>query len=370
MKRSRLAVLAALPFPTGGGAPTEFRILRAGTNTTEKGDFLFDDEAAANVMRAYTAKGLDKIQIDYEHQSMQAPPGGGPAHKPAAGWFKPEIRKGELWATDVSWTTHALSMLAPPQGAPEYRYLSPVLHFNEETRRVTRLRNIALTNDPALDELSPLVAATALEDDMPCAECSAKDAKIKDIEEKCSSLSARLSAFEEKGKEKDAAMTSLTAIRSELCALTGQTTEAAAVGALKGLKAAHDELTALKAKVAGEKTAALTTEFKGLLDGFVAGGKMTPGGDADARNRGHWEKLAKDKGLDEAVVQLKAAAPLFGTIVSPGGKGSPTEKETGVAMLTAEDYAVAKMFGHDPAEVLVFKTEQLKAKAQAAIAGI
>lgn len=338
-------------------------------NKTEKGDFLFDEKAAADVMASFVAKGQDRLLIDFEHQSMQPPPGGGPAHKPAAGWFAPQIRAGELWACDVTWTSHALSMLAPAQGAPEYRYLSPVLYFNEDSRRVTRLKNIALTNDPALDELSPLVAATALEDDMPteCASCASLTSKLKDVESQCSALTAKLSAFEEKGKEKDAAMTSLTAIRSELCALTGQTTEAAAVGALKGLKAAHDELTALKAKVAGEKTAALTTEFKGLLDGFVAGGKMTPGGDADARNRGHWEKLAKDKGLDEAVVQLKAAAPLFGIIVSPGGKGSPTEKETGAVMLTAEDHRIAKLFGHDPKEVEVFKTEQLKAQAHAAL---
>jgi phage I-like protein len=139
-----------LPLPgTGGAAPKEFRILRAGWNKTEKGDFLFDEVAAASVMAAYVSKGLDRLLVDFEHQSQMPPPGGGPAHKPAAGWFTPQLRGGELWATDVSWTTQALSMLAPEGGAPEYRYFSPILFFDEETRRVTRLKSLALTNDPA-----------------------------------------------------------------------------------------------------------------------------------------------------------------------------------------------------------------------------
>jgi phage I-like protein len=164
--------LAALLLPTEGGAPTEFRILRAGANKTEKGEFLFDEQAAEAVMAAYAAKGLGKVQIDYEHQSMVAPPGGGDAAKPAAGWFRPEVRAGELWATDVAWTARAAGDAGPRQaGAPEYRFFSPVLRFDEDTRRVRSLKNLALTNDPAMDELHPLVAATARkEDDMECAE--------------------------------------------------------------------------------------------------------------------------------------------------------------------------------------------------------
>lgn len=151
----------ALPDATAKGPPTAFRILRAGVNTTDKGTFLFDAEAAEAVMAAYTAKGLDKIQCDFEHQSMQPPPAGGPAHKPAAGWFRPEIRGGELWAVDVVWTADAAAMLAPASGAPAYRYFSPILRFDEATRRITALRNLALTNDPAMDGLEPLMAARA-----------------------------------------------------------------------------------------------------------------------------------------------------------------------------------------------------------------
>lgn len=162
MTQAHLSAQPTLTLPEPAkGPPTAFRILRAGVNTTDKGPFLFDDEAARLVMAAFVAKGLDKIQVDFEHQSMQAPPAGGPAHKPAAGWFRLEVRGGELWATDVAWTTAAAEMLAPASGAPAYRFFSPILQFDETTRRITALRNLALTNDPALDGLQPLMAARA-----------------------------------------------------------------------------------------------------------------------------------------------------------------------------------------------------------------
>ena len=303
----------------GKEAPREFRILRAGRNPTDKGDFLFDDEAAASVMAAFVAKGLDKIQIDYEHQSMVEPPAGGYAHKPAAGWFKPEVRAGELWATAITWTKAALAMLVPGEGAPEYRYFSPILLFDKDTRRVTGLRNMALTNDPAMDEISPLAAATALngkELEMSCEACTAKDAKIKDMEEKCTALTAKLSAFEKDDPDKKAAMSALTGVRSQLSALTGKTTEAEAFGVVAGLKAAHEELVAFKAKVEQERSVQLTGQFTTMLDGFVKAGKMTPAGDKLANQRGYWEGKAKAEGLERAIVELTACAPLLGQVVS------------------------------------------------------
>jgi phage I-like protein len=365
VKRSRVAVLAALPLPTGGGAPSEFRILRAGLNRTEKGDFLFDEQAAGDVMRAYTAKGLDRILIDFEHQSMQAPPGGGPAHKAAAGWFAPQIRAGELWATDVTWTTTALSMLAPAQGAPEYRYLSPVLFFDEETRRVTRLKNIALTNDPALDELSPLVAATALEDEMPCAECSAKDSKIKDLEDRFTALTAKLSAFEEKDKEKLSAMTALTGVRDKLVALTGQSTEAAAIGTIEAWKAKAAQTDQLLAERATEQTALLTAEMGRVLEGAVKAGKLPPAMKT-FEERGALA-FGAGKVTKEGVEYLTAKWGAAPAIVNPGGVGNPSEKKTGTAILTAEDRQIAALMGNDLKDVEAFKTKQLEDRARAGL---
>lgn len=365
MKRARLAVLAALPLGSAEGAPKEFRILRAGWNKTEKGDFLFDDESAKDVIAAYTAKGLDKIQIDYEHQSMVAPPAGGSAAKPAAGWFKPEVRGGELWATNVSWTASALAMLAPATGAPEYRYLSPILFFDEDTRRVTRLKNIALTNDPALDELSPLVAATALEDDdMPteCASCASLSSQLKDMQEKCSTLSAQLSAFEKKDKDKDVTMSSLTGARDKVVALTGQSSDAAAIGTIESWKTKAARTDQLEAERATEKDAALTAEMKSVLDAAVAGGKLTPAMRALEERGGL--AFGAGKVSKEGVEYLTAKWGAAPRIVNPNGEGDPTAKKTGTATLTSADFSVGKEMGTDMVAFEKYKTEQLEKRAR------
>jgi phage I-like protein len=361
--------LAALPFPTGGGAPTEFRILRAGVNKTERGDFLFDEQAALSVMEAFRAKGLDKVQIDYEHQSMQQPPGGGPAAKPAAGWFKPEVRNGELWAVEVAWTSTASNMIAPAAGAPEYRYFSPILRFDEQTMRIRSIKNLALTNDPAMDEIGPLAAATAVpqpkETEMTCDACTALTAELTSMKQKCSDLTAKLSAYEVGDKEKTGAMTTLTAVKDRVVALTGQTTEAAALGVLESWKAKASQTDQLMAERATEQQAALTTQMEDVLDGAEKAGKLAPA------MRPHEEKGALAFGAGkiskEGVEYLTAKWGAAPQIVKPNGAGGPTEKEVGTATLTAADIAAAKLFGHDPKDVLAYKTEQLKSKAEAAL---
>ena len=365
MKLASLA-LVALPLEAGGGAPTEFRILRAGLNKTEKGEFLFDDEAAGLVMESFRAKGLPKVQIDYEHQSVQPPPGGGDAAKPAAGWFKPEVRGGELWATEVAWTARATAMLAPDKGAPEYRYFSPILFFDENTRRVIRLKNIALTNDPAMDELEPLVAATARkEDDMACENCTALSARLKSTEEECSALKQKLSAFEKKDDDKEAKMTALTGVRDKMVALTGQASEAGALGVVEGWKAKAARTDQLEAERAAEQAAALTAQVKDVLDAAIKDGKLPPA------MRPHEEKAALafggGKPSKEGVEWLTGKWGAAPKVVNPGGAGGPTEKAVGEVALTADDIKVAKMMGHDLEQVLAFKRKQVEEKAKAAL---
>lgn len=355
--------LAALLLPTEGGAPTEFRILRAGSNKTEKGEFLFDAEAAESVMAAYLAKGLGKLQVDYEHQSMVAPPGGGDAAKPAAGWFKPEVRAGELWATEVAWTARALSMLAPEKGAPEYRFFSPVLRFDEDTRRIRSLKNLALTNDPAMDELHPLVAATARKDDaMTCESCTALTTRLTASEEECKSLRAKLSGFEVKDKDKDAAMTSLSGVRDKMVALTGQATEAAALGTIEAWKKDAAEVATLRSDRGKEVEATLTAEMKTVLDAAEKAGKLPPAMRA-AEEKGALAfgggKVSKD-GVEWLTAKWGAAPKIVNATTA-------TEKETQTAVLTAEDIRIAKVFNHDIKDVEKFKTEQIAAKARTAL---
>jgi phage I-like protein len=357
--------LSVVALPDGKEAPSAFRILKAGVNTSEKGEFIFDAAAAERVMAAYSAKGLDKIQIDYEHQSMVPPPGGGPAHKPAAGWFKPEVRGGELWATAVAWTAAALAMVAPQVGAPEYRYFSPILFFDQDTRQVTGLKNLALTNDPALDSLTPLAAASNAIKEKPmseCASCATLSAQVKDLNEKCTTLSTRLAAFEKDEEGKKTAMSSLTSVRSQLCTLTGQSTEAAAIGAIEAWKAKAAQTDGLMAEKQAAETVALTAQMALVLDSAVKAGKLPPALRA-LEEKGALAfgggKVSKD-GVEYLTAKWGEAAPLVDT------KGKD-QKPTGTAVLTAEDFAVAKMLGNDPKAVEAFKTEQIETKARAVL---
>jgi phage I-like protein len=84
------------------------------------------------------------VVVDYEHQTLSG-------HKaPAAGWIKElTARDDGLWAR-VAWTDAARGHLA----AREYRYFSPVLRLEPETRRPLALLHAALTNTPAINGLA------------------------------------------------------------------------------------------------------------------------------------------------------------------------------------------------------------------------
>lgn len=109
--------------------------------------FEVDPQSLADMVQAFGDRGTDLV-IDYEHQSLK----GGQA--PAAGWIKDlEVREDGLWAK-VEWTGQAEEYLK----RREYRYFSPVLRLDPDSRRPQELMNVALTNVPAIQGLSPLVA--------------------------------------------------------------------------------------------------------------------------------------------------------------------------------------------------------------------
>jgi phage I-like protein len=106
-----------------------------------------DQESLAAMVEAFRSRGVDLV-IDYEHQSLQG------RRAPAAGWIKDlEDRADGLWAR-VEWTSQAEEYLRNR----EYRYFSPVLQLDPETRKPLALMQVGLTNVPAIKRLPPLVA--------------------------------------------------------------------------------------------------------------------------------------------------------------------------------------------------------------------
>ena len=132
--------------------PTEFRLLKAGRNTTADGrEFIFDAEDAAATMAAYAAHKVDRM-IDLEHLSIDPK---APNYDPdARAWCQLELRNGELWATNVRWLDDGQRRL----GAKLQRYISPYVEL--ENGHVVGLVNIALTALPALNGTPALVAAS------------------------------------------------------------------------------------------------------------------------------------------------------------------------------------------------------------------
>lgn len=148
--RSRLLFSDVLPADPAA-LPTEFRIFRAGENPTTKGTVIFDDAAAKCVMAEYAQQGVD-CMIDLEHGALDVPIR--PDSSDARGWFKLDVRNGELWATDVKWSPDGARRLAEKT----QRYISPAIYTDDE-RRVIELINVALVAMPATHQVAPLVAA-------------------------------------------------------------------------------------------------------------------------------------------------------------------------------------------------------------------
>lgn len=138
----------------GGKLPTEFRIFAAGVNRSTKGDFVYDEAAASAVMAAYEREGVD-LCIDLNHGVLDGDARADSSD--ARGWFKLEQRGGELWATDVKWTSDGQRRLTEKT----QRYISPLFKFDDKSARVQQVLNVALVSMPALYDAAALVAANS-----------------------------------------------------------------------------------------------------------------------------------------------------------------------------------------------------------------
>jgi phage I-like protein len=148
----RLSLTDALP----SDPPKEFRIFRSGVNKTHKGDVIFDEIAAQNVMNNAAIWGV-RLMIDLEHESLEEGPGIRPDSKDARGWYSLEIRNGDLWASDAEWTPDGARRLSEKT----QRYISPAI-ITDEDGRLSEIVNAALVAMPATFKPQDLLAAKRL----------------------------------------------------------------------------------------------------------------------------------------------------------------------------------------------------------------
>jgi phage I-like protein len=271
--------------------PKEFRIFPAGLVKTRKGEFMFDEPAAAALMAAYREHDVD-LTVDYDHHTLYTDRG---VKAVSAGWFHLDLRNGELWATDVNWNPPAIEHFANG----EYRYFSPLFDYERASLRITNLINNALTNTPAMDGIEALIAASATTGDGNMltdeeikklqAKVAALETSVSDKDRQITSLQGQTTtaalattvglATTAKDGDVQTAVTGLVRFRAQVLEVLEKKDEATAIGALSALKDKASEAAKLGEKIVEIEQAALSAEWKGYLDKLSTqgeGGKFLP----------------------------------------------------------------------------------------------
>lgn len=337
-----------------GEAPRVIKLLPAGTFRARDGRPAECaawklDEVLAAILIAEANQRETRYVIDYEHQTLRSVENGKPA--PASGWYGTlEWREDGLYATDVEWTATAAAMIA----AKEYRYLSPVFTYDKQGR-VTGLLHVALTNNPALDELPELQVAAlsrlvslstqqALEKSMDITELLEQlrwmlnlpvGATVEDTTAQLQKLIDQLS----NGQGTAAASVDLVNLVStqqqRIAALSANQVDPARFVSVETMRALQDQVAALTAQQQGR-------EVDGLITAALSDGRLLAAQEGWARDLGK-SNLAALQGY-------LATAPKIAALSSTQTQGNPPA-DNPVAGLDADTLAVCTMFGNDPAAV-------------------
>lgn len=322
-----MGLFTELAIAAGAEPPTEFRIFKAGVNKTRKGAFLFEEADAKAVMAKASEFGAD-YSIDFGHSMFSFISAGDPAEQnKAAGWFRAELRSGELWATDVTWTPLATQKLKDR----EYRYTSPTFNRTEDSH-ISELLNVALTGIPATNGLKPLVAA-ANPPAPPLPPGDAMDPKLLALLglAAAATLPEVLAAIEAL-KTKALAAGSAEAT---LLSLTGNATVVEAIGTAMAWKSAADTAAKLATRVQELEGASKKAEVQGMLAAAVKAGKVAPAQVAMLTTMGE----ASPEQLKAFIAAAPPVLPKANALEVAGGEG--------VTQLSAEDMKVAALMGTD-----------------------
>ncbi|MCF2910793.1 phage protease [Pseudoalteromonas sp. DL2-H2.2] len=307
------------------------------------GYWLLDDIAFQTLM-AFARQRKNDFHFDYEHQTLKTEDNGQPA--PASGWFTAtalEYVPGEgLYALDVQWTKRAADMLK----GDEYRYVSPVFHYNKQTGRPVKLRHFALTNEPAVDGMDKVIALKAQ-----------SDTGVTPMNEAQKLLTALGITVADGDTITDAHYTQAT---TGVAALKTKAEQVDAVNTQ--LTKANEQVAALKAKPGGEvdlekyvpievaqgyqqELAALRSQNDGLsVDQAIEEARKD--GRIIAAEEDHLKALANQKGFAALKANLDARSPIAALTAQQTTQTKLSDgKQTGVAALTTEDKYAADQLG-------------------------
>lgn len=353
-----------LALPEGDAPPTEFRLFTAGKVQTEKGVFLFDQEAAKLVEEGIKRRKTE-LMFDYNHASLDPKPLDPERAARAAGWHDVEVRNGELWAVNIRWTAAAAAGIR----AKEWRYYSPAFLDDPKTGRIVDYINCALTNLPATHDLTPLVAAsqeTVMEDDKTKSETEAKlaealeDSKAKDeiiakLKEENKAMKTKLAEAEKASKgeelendEKKEEAKRTSRLVEAARKITGRQDLAEVEGALLALAQSHDQVQKLSTRVAELEAQRANDEIAALVDDAVRAGKVTPA------KREEFIKLGREsrKALETTLSML---VPVVDT-----QPRTPPSVDASTIVLSREDEEIIRKNGLDREKFIAARKRQLE----------
>ncbi len=372
-RQNGTTILSAAIDLASGKAPSEFRLLRAGENRTDRpayaydcGPFIFDTLAASMVMGNYQQSvddgGLRELPFDWNHGMLV--PGATREQAKRAGTFVPAVRNGELWATEIQWTDKGRADVE----SGDYAYFSPAFEFecgDDGLCRPCCLINFALVNMPGLRDIPELLAARAAlnrtkENDMDAQKLydetklklDEANARIKELTAPAAEVVALSAALGIKAEaptaDRVAEAQQLVALRGEVLRVTGETTATAAVVALRALKVKADRAGEIEAQAETARIAALSARFDSLIEGAVSERRMLPADKEEFRSS--LTALTGGK-VNEAVVDtaeklIKKMAP---KLDAPGGGARPPAAgAAGVTALSARETKFITDAGMNP----------------------
>jgi phage I-like protein len=323
--------------------PSEFTLLKAGVNEYVDGDtIVFDSDAATAVMQRYTKRGIE-LMADYEHQSLQVPPVIAPA---AAKKWVPEVRDGALVASSIAWTDKARAMIA----AGEYRYFSIAARVDVKSKRIVELINFALTNNPAANQIAPLVAASRrFDEEAPSPVTTHTESEQMPMSENVV-MALGLKADTDEASAVVEAST-LAGMKKELLEITKARSVADALGTIRAYGEAQRQLLAMQARMHEIETEKRKAEFDALMKQPDVLQKLSP-----ALQKSEW--LANLRSKDDGPAQLRsflASAPMF---VPPAEEQDTVES----VEISDSEMQMIKRFVGDDADALKARIDGLKAQ--------
>lgn len=240
-----------------GGAPEWIRLLPMGEVVLgdDRDPFSVTDKSILSIIATWEKRGNDLV-IDYEHQTVTG------SEAPAAGWVKElSARDDGLWAR-VEWTERAQRYIE----TKEYRYFSPVVVLNEK-RQPTELLHAALTNFPAITNLTPLTAKDT-------ATGGNENKEIENMEK----LKKWFGLEDSAGEDEIIAL--VDDRQKKLTQALGLPLEAAVnemMGAILALKQSRDSLASLQEEVAALKSEMAAKQAMDMVESAIKEGKVIPG---------------------------------------------------------------------------------------------